>query len=280
MSAGARKPVVTLDTNLAGVWNTRVFWGTLCEEIGQTLLLTPTAASETLHRVRLECERQWTKKLREINDAGGHGWRKVEVRRLATLAAGAARDWLQGELRNQGGIYASPRTAGEETERLEAEIDELMDDRAFDLDHDNGIRDRKIVIEAMARGHDILASNNINSIDHGMLRTWLKSTGEPQLGIRTTVLRPEPAEEAIRNAFGKPIEWTAYAAARACVSNPYDEVSAGAEIDELLEGFENRGWRNSRAASTSSPARPGTSPRSSKRRNVSARAGRCARNVQ
>ena len=58
---------ITFDTNLAGVWNTRVFWATLCEEIGQSMVLTPTTTAETLRRIRFETEREWTAKLRRMN---------------------------------------------------------------------------------------------------------------------------------------------------------------------------------------------------------------------
>ena len=233
--------LITFDTNLAGVWNTRAFWATLCEEIGQSMVLTPTATTEVLRRIRLESEREWTKKLREINAEQGLGWSKVEVRRLATVAAGAARDWFKSEVRKQGAIYATSPRRTNETEALEAEIEESLDDEVFDLTTDNGVRDRKIVIEAMARGYDILASNNIESIDHGMLRDWLKTLGQPKLGLSTTILRPEPAEEQLRNAYDKPIRWTAYVAARACVTDPEDTVRAAREIAELIEVFDERG---------------------------------------
>ena len=241
MSGQRTTPRITFDTNLAGVWNTRVFWATLCEEIGQSMVLTPTATVEVLRRIRLETEREWTKKLRALNAEQGLGWSKVEVRRLATVAATAARDWFSDEIGKQGAIYAKSPRPSDETVALEAEIEESIDDRAFDLTTDNGVRDRKIVIEAMARGYDILASNNIESIDHGMLRDWLRSSGRPRLGLSTTILRPEPAEERLRNALGKPIEWTAHAAARACVSNPEDTVRAAREIAELIEVFDERG---------------------------------------
>ena len=232
---------ITFDTNLAGVWNTRVFWATLCEEIGQSMVLTPTTTAEVLRRIRLETEREWTRKLRALNQEQALGWSKVQVRRLATTASSAARDWFSEEVRKQGAIYAASPRRTPRTEALEAEIEEVIDDRAFDLTTDNGVRDRKIVIEAMARGYDILASNNVESIDHGMLRDWLRNTGGPRLGLATTILRPEPAEEQIRTAYDKPIEWTALAAARACVTDPSDEARAGREIAELIDVFDERG---------------------------------------
>ena len=233
--------LLTFDTNLAGVRGPRAFWATLCQEIGQPLALTPTAANETLRRVRLETEREWTKKLKRINREQGLGWSRTQIRRLATSAANASRDWLHEEMRRQGGIYAFTRRAAEETEDREAEIEDAMDDRAFDLTTDNGIRDRMIAIEAMARGYDILASNNVESIDHGMLRHWIEEGAGSTLGIRTTILRPEPAEERIRREYGKPIEWTAHAAARACVSDPENVSQAALEIMDLIEEFHERG---------------------------------------
>lgn len=241
MKAGQHVVLLTFDTNLAGVRGPRAFWATLCEEIGQPLALTPTAANETLRRVRLETEREWTKKLKRINREQGLGWSRTQIRRLATSAANASRDWLREEMRRQGGIYAFTRRTAEETEDREAEIEDAMDDRAFDLTTDNGIRDRKIAIEAMACGYDILASNNVESIDHGMLRHWIEEGAGRTLGIRTTILRPEPAEERIRWEYGKPIEWTAHAAARACVSDPENARQAALEVTELIEEFHERG---------------------------------------
>ena len=103
------------------------------------------------------------------------------------------------------------------------------------------MRDRTIVIEAMARGYDLIASDNTGSIDHGMLRDWLKTCGRPKLGLSTTILRPEPAEEQLRSTCDKSITWTAHIAARACVSDPDDAVRAAQEIAELIDDFDERG---------------------------------------
>ena len=240
MNLRTRPPLITFDTNLTGVWNTRVFWATLCEEIGQPMVLTPTAASETLRRVRLETEREWKKRLRELNREQDTGWSKTAIRRLSTTAAAAARTWFQDEFKKQGAIYALTRPNSQTIER-EEEIDETIDDNAFDLTSDNGIQDRKIVIEAMARGFDILATNNVNTIDHGMLKDWLKKPGTKELGIETTILRPEPAEERLRALHGQRIEWTAHAAARACVTDPDDVTKASEEIAELISVFDEWG---------------------------------------
>ena len=102
MTAGQRPVLLTFDTNLAGVRGPRAFWATLCEEIGQPLALTPTAASETLRRVRLETEREWTRKLKAIDREQGIGWGRTQLRRLATTAANASRDWLNEEIRKAG----------------------------------------------------------------------------------------------------------------------------------------------------------------------------------
>ena len=93
----------------------------------------------------------------------------------------------------------------------------------------------------MARGFDILAANSVNTIDYGMLKDWLKKSGTKELGIETTILRPEPAEERLRALHGQRIEWTAHAAARACVTDPDDVTKASEEIAELISVFDERG---------------------------------------
>ena len=241
MSRRTARPLVTFDTNLAGVRNTRVFRATLCEDVGQRMVLTPTAASETLRRVRLETEREWAGKLKRMNREDALGWSKVRVRRLATTAATAARDWIRDEMRKQGSIYAHAPRRDAGVEALEAEIDDAIDDDAFDLTTDNGVRDRKIVIEAMARGFDLLVSSNVNSTDHAMPRSWIENGGGKALGIETTILRPESAEERLRLRHGRRIEWTVHAAARACVTEPDEEAKAGREIAELVSVFDERG---------------------------------------
>ena len=236
-----KRPQITFDSNLAAVPGTRAFWGTLCEEIGQRLVLTPTAATEVVRRVQLESEREWEPRLKKMNASLGLGWSKKEIRRLETTAGNAARNHFKEEMRHQGTIYGTTPKRSPEVETLEAEIADRIDERAFDLTTAAGLNDKKIVIEALARGYDILASNNINSIDHGLVRDWIKEHGGPELSLTTSILRPEPAEELIRWAYGKPIEWTTYAAARACVTNPHDAKRAANEIAELIEEFDARG---------------------------------------
>ena len=43
----------------------------------------------------------------------------------------------------------------------------------------------------MARGFDLLASSNVNSIDHTMPRVRIENRGGKALGIETTIRRPE-----------------------------------------------------------------------------------------
>ena len=96
-------------------------------------------------------------------------------------------------------------------------------------------------MEAPAWGFDILATNNINSIDHVMLREWIEGSDGQRLRLASTILRPQEAEGHLRSAYGKPIEWTAHALARACVSDPDDESQAANEMIEFLAPFQERG---------------------------------------
>ena len=241
MSTHPPTPAITFDTNVVAVSNTRVFWATLCEDIGQSMVLTPTASMEVVRRILFETEREWTKTLKTINHEQGLGWSAITVRRLATLAAQTARDWFRDTLRQQGSIYANTPRRSAEVEALEAHIDDALDDAIFSDSDGNGVRDRRIVVEAMARGYDILASNNIASIDHGMLRHWLTTCGTPKLGLTTTIVRPEHAEERLRIAYDRPMHWTATAAARASVTDPDNPQQAAKEMVTLLDRFEQRG---------------------------------------
>ena len=77
---------------------------------------------------------------------------------------------------------------------------------AFDPTKDNGTRERTIVIEAMARGYAPIASDNTESTDDGMLRDWLRTCGQPRLGLSTTILRPEPAKEQLQSTAIEALE--------------------------------------------------------------------------
>ena len=55
-------PTITFDTNIPASRETRAFWATLCEEIGQRMVMTPTASAELLSRVSLDGQREWTRR--------------------------------------------------------------------------------------------------------------------------------------------------------------------------------------------------------------------------
>ena len=245
-----RKPplAVTFDTNIPALPSVRAFWATLCEMVGQPMVLTPTAAAELLRRVRLETEREWEgalKKLRGRDDTN-IDWRSVSIRRTVTAAAAAARDGMRVEMNERRGIYRVAQ-ATQDVEVREAEIYDVIPDKVFDLRTDNGIRDRKIVVEALARGFSILASNNIESIKHIRLDEWIKGSEGKRLGLVSTIMRPERAEQRLREHYDMPEAWTAHALARSCVTDPDDENLAAEEMLEAMAPFRERGLRETRS---------------------------------
>ena len=247
MSTGGQRPGaprLTFDTNMAGIRQTRVFWATLCELSGQPFILTETGALETLRRERLETERLWAVRLAAANRVLGAGWTATERRRLSTQAAMAARDWLREQLRTKGGAYRLDATRNATIDELQGWIDEHVDDRIFDMSTDNGIRDRKIVVEAMARGYDIIVSNNINTLSSSLLRAWVVSDAVQDMGITTAILPPQVAEEQLREAAQMPVEWCAWAAAQAAVTDPYSAGQAAEEVAALTEVFDARGMED------------------------------------
>ena len=236
------RPHITFDTNIVALPETRSFWATICEEIGQRMIFTPTAASEVLRRIRLESERSWEKRLKSlVKEQGPDLADKKSFRRLSAIAAAAARDTFRDEMSHQGSIYARMPSLTSDLEALRDEISERLPDIVFGLESDAGICDRNIVIDALAGGFDILASNNIESISHPLLREWIEGAEGQSLGLASTVLRPEEAERKLRKANGKDVFWVADALARSCVTNPGDPTRAAREILDASKDFHRRG---------------------------------------
>lgn len=235
-----RKPVITFDTNIMALREIRAFWGTICEMIGQRVVLTPTAVVEVLRRVRLETEREWAQRLSKVNSREGRRWSGKAIRRGAVAASVAARDWFREEMKKQGNIYGLTAMASESIEKRLDDLQEWMPDEAFDLTKDTGIRDRKIVMEALAWDFDILASNNIGSIDHELLEEWLEDKGR-SLGIAGSILRPQKAESVLRRANDMPKEWIVHALVRSCVTDPEDPALSVQEMKAAMADFDERG---------------------------------------
>lgn len=231
-------------TNMAGIPQTRVFWASLCELARCPFVVTETGAVESLRRELLETERRWKKNLTRAAPQLGVRWNATERRRLSTDAARAARDWLAEQLALDDGPYHRDARRNRAIDDFEEWLDENIDERIFDMDKANGIRDRKIVIEAMARGYDIIVSDNIETIESTLLQEWVGSPVVRERGVVTEVLPPQPAERKLRRASQMPVEWCAWAAAQAAVTNPDHEERAADEVLQMLDVFERRGMAN------------------------------------
>ena len=164
----------------------------------------------------------------------------MEIRRLATKAATSAAAWLKAELSNPNGAYGidAQRSAG--TQRRLTVLEDALPDSFFDIKTPNGIRDKQIVIEALAGRHDILITNNIATIDVIGLQPWIK-THEETLNLQTRILNPMVALEWLRETYQMPDDWLTHVTAKACVNDPYDSGRAEDEIFALIDGFSHRG---------------------------------------
>ena len=231
-----RKPLACFDTNLNGVRGVRRFWGTLCEMARQPLYLTPTASGETLRRVQLEVERE-TERALKTRRKKGDALTAVYIRRVATRTGNAARDALTDMLAQQGSAYLRTPRPDANTLALELEIDDSIPEDAFDRTNDNSVRDRKIVVEAAARGYDILASNNVNSMRRGILEQWAQTTGA-SMGLSFEILTPDDTERRMRK---ERLEWVAGAALRACVRNARNASEIATEVPRMMEDWGVRG---------------------------------------
>ena len=236
---------VTCETTLASVPSIRAFWATLLEDIGQRYTLVPTVADEVLRRERLNTTYEWERRLKWLNREHPQvSWGRTDIRRLATLAGVAARDHLRKQMQTQEGpyhIHQASRRERQDIVELESRIADVIDDRMFDQESKNWLADREIVIQAMARGYDILATNNIQTITHAIFRDWMARGEGAGLGLSTSIMEPPQAEEALRLGYDKPLEWAGHMAIRACVTNPDDEASAFVEIARFTKDFGERG---------------------------------------
>ena len=62
-----------------------------------------------------------------------------------------------------------------------------------------------------------------------------------------TILEPAQAEEALRFAHNRPIEWAAFAAVRACVTDPSDRTLSMFQVAGFIKDFDGRGMGSIRA---------------------------------
>ena len=238
---------MTFDTSMTAIWQTRVIWGALCEEAGQALILGRTAARETERRIRLETEYAWEKRLRRLAKEEERNWSRMDQRRMAAAAAQEARRTFREKLEHQGNPYQIVTKMTESIAERERMIADELEDGAFDLTSDTGLRDRSIVLEAMAWGYDILADDPTGSVDHERIHHWLTQGEGRKLKITTRLYRPEEAERGLRRSMAKPLDWVEKAAARAVVTDPDDERRSGQEIFQLIEPWGSRGMPNMQA---------------------------------
>ncbi len=238
-------PRLTCETTLASVPSIRAFWATLLEDIGQPYTLVPTVADEVLRRERLNATHEWERRLKWLNrEHPQASWGRTDIRCLATLAGATARDHLRKQMQIREGPYHIDQASHRERQdvvELESRISDVMDDRMFDQESKNWLADREIVIQAMARGYDILATNNVRTITHSIFRHWIAKGEGASLGLSTSIMEPPQAEEALRLGHDKPLEWAGHMAMRACVTNPDDELSAFVEIARFTKDFGERG---------------------------------------
>ncbi len=227
------------DTDLTCLPSVRAFWGTVCETIDGQLIVTQTAAKETLRRENIETTRQCEKQLRLCQTSKSQ-LDAVALRRYATAAAKATAAWLRAELRKADGPYALDL---QRSEKWQTRILNLMDavpERFFDMDSANGIRDRAIVVEALSGQYDLFVSNNLSTIDLVGLIPWIDAH-RTKYDLRTSIETPLTAIETIRASHQMAEHWLLHVAVRACVKDPYDMHAAESDVFSMIDSFDKRG---------------------------------------
>ncbi len=227
------------DTNLTCLPGVRAFWGTMCETIDAQLIVTQTAAKETLRRENIETTRRCEKQLRLYRTPKGR-LDSVALRRHATAAAKATEAWLRAELRKADGPYFVDFQRSKKQQTRILDLMDIVPEHFFDMDSANGIRDRAIVVEALSGQYDLFVSNNLSTIDLVGLIPWIDAH-RTQHDLRTSIETPLTAIETIRASHQMTEHWLLHVAVRASVKDPYDTHAAESDVFSLIDSFDKRG---------------------------------------
>lgn len=167
---------ITADTQLLRSAAPRRFLSSLWELHGRALAVTPTVARGLANSVGAAEERRWQNLLEHDRRDQNRHYDDAVYRRILEGARAAATAWIREELRQPGGITEVLRTA--EHDQAALAIARAMPAICFTpTTSDNERNDRLIVGEAAAYGFRLLASENLASIRHGHVNSWLERQG-------------------------------------------------------------------------------------------------------
>ena len=223
-------PRYVFDTNMCCTSTLRAFWGTVCEAIHHRLRVTETVAKEAIRRENLETQRDWQDRLSQLHMT------PKDVRRASNLAAQTASNWLKDELRKRE-LYSLEIQKGDAYDGRYLAIYQTLPDVIFDMSHQNGLRDKKIVVEAFAGNYDLLLSNNLKTIDTKNLTRWLAHYTS-SLQIDTVLSSPMTMLEQIEEEHQFPPYWLVTVLARSSVNNPHAYADAADHMNAVCRSVQ------------------------------------------
>lgn len=168
---------ITTDTQLLAYSTSRRFLMALWELAGATLTITPTVAEELADTVRHAETRRWQKIINRDYSLRNYRYSEAVFRNILKQTSRAASDWIQEELETPGTAIANAPAPSEAV--LEADkLSERFPAHCFLRTHgDNHLNDRLIVAQAVTLGYQLIATGNIDSIDHYSTNAWLQENG-------------------------------------------------------------------------------------------------------
>ena len=196
---------------------------------------------ETVRRLGEETEERWKDSLREVKQKSRANIREKEIQRIATTASQTSRLWLRRLLQAPKGPYVATERGDDDAHEREGRLYTVIPKDIFNLEETTGIRDRKIVIESLARGYDILLTNNNEQVKSEWLAHWLATEGRTRYGIESQILAPSAAYTTLCVRFGKENNWMVEVVGRASISDGYRPKQARAEVHRLMRNFAKRG---------------------------------------
>jgi len=164
---------IVFDTNLVRNPTPRLFFGALQEAENYSIPLLPTVYQELFRQIPAHMADSWGRKLAIERDKNIISLDQAQHSRILIEVANAARHWLEDEITKADSILEHVDRDRSRNKEIN-DITVLIPRECFKqrIDPEYVSNDRTIIAEAIVYNAQIIASNNIRSINHDTLNKW------------------------------------------------------------------------------------------------------------
>ena len=201
---------VTTDTQLLAYPKSRRFLMALWELAGETLKVTPTVAKELMHIVEHAETRRWQKIINRDYSQRNFRYDESTFHDILNRTSRAASDWIRNELETEGTSIATATGTSDAILRAD-HLSEQFPAECFLPSYDSRhLNDRLIIAQAVTLNYKLLATENLDTIDHYRVNAWLEAQGHTKgpliVQIRDAMPSPSnrkhPGEASLAAALG------------------------------------------------------------------------------